>query len=264
MRTEPRIVQLVSPAPQRRAQHYLGHESANRGEPAHYDHTRPWHSSCRRCLLGAPLFGRKSQRLPGEDYCLTCDYELLLGDGGCVAITQSGARCRMSADAFGFCHRHDRDWLRQQWVDDLLDDTVMTASEARAIRDAERRVAGDAVARWQRHVDELIAAASDDLGQHPVVYFLEAGHYVKVGTAIDVESRVRSLRSPGDQTKRPPAVDNTRAQLIGTIPGGRRTESAVHRQMRRWRFPGTEWFVLDEACREHVTALLSSAQPRAS
>ena len=77
---------------------------------------------------------------------------------------------------------------------------------------------------------ETVAAEADS-GRR--VYFYAAGPHVKVGFSTDPERRTRNLRSPAGE----------RGLLLGSIPGWRRTERAVHFRFDPYHVEG-EWFNL--------------------
>ncbi|WP_183407716.1 GIY-YIG nuclease family protein [Nocardioides marmoriginsengisoli] len=59
----------------------------------------------------------------------------------------------------------------------------------------------------------------------------------KIGRSINPEQRVRTLSG----TKAPEGIEIHAGTLLGTIPGGARTESALHLRFRPHRLVG-EWF----------------------
>lgn len=85
------------------------------------------------------------------------------------------------------------------------------------------------------------------------VYFFAADHAVKIGRSIDPVKRVKTLGA----TKAPEDVDVRAGQLIGTIPGGCRVESDLHRRFGRHRLVG-EWFAL-EPIQADIHALIADA-----
>lgn len=69
------------------------------------------------------------------------------------------------------------------------------------------------------------------------VYFFLADHAVKVGRSIHPEHRVKTLKG----TKAPEGIDTRAGRLLGTIPGGSKTEGALHLEFRPFLLVG-EWF----------------------
>lgn len=74
------------------------------------------------------------------------------------------------------------------------------------------------------------------------VYFAQAGPYIKIGYSADpltrVDSVTISVERPDDLPK------GADVDLIGWVGGGRRRESAMHREFARDHVAG-EWFYLD-------------------
>ncbi len=71
----------------------------------------------------------------------------------------------------------------------------------------------------------------DDVPSNSRVYFISAGHYVKIGVSRRVEGRFEAI-----QTSTPFKIDH-----IGDIRGDVLTERAIHRIARRHHYRG-EWF----------------------
>lgn len=86
------------------------------------------------------------------------------------------------------------------------------------------------------------------------VYFFLAGHAVKIGRSVHPERRVRTLQG----TKSPDDVDVSSGDLVGTIPGGAHTESALHRRFALHRLVG-EWFTYAPIAAE-IADLLGDAE----
>jgi hypothetical protein len=92
--------------------------------------------------------------------------------------------------------------------------------------------------------DALVAErAAEDVARvrKPSVYFLFCDGFVKIGTALDVNGRVRRLCLATDTTARPADIDVTGAFLIGTFDGGSRAEATLHMRYAHLRVAG-EWF----------------------
>lgn len=75
------------------------------------------------------------------------------------------------------------------------------------------------------------------------VYFIRKGPFVKIGMAGNVEKRLAQLRtgSPDD------------FEVLGTIPGDRETERALHARFDHLRHC-REWFYLGKDLRSHILA----------
>lgn len=90
----------------------------------------------------------------------------------------------------------------------------------------------------------LASAIAADLEAQPKVYFLYLDGTVKIGTAVDVEARVRNIKHPASKTASPHATHRLGfAKLVGSIAGGRRAEAFLHRKYGAYRTAG-EWFYL--------------------
>lgn len=78
------------------------------------------------------------------------------------------------------------------------------------------------------------------------VYFLSLENRIKVGISEDVTQRVKTLE----------CASGSAIQLLGSIPGGRDLEQAIHKRLQNRRLRG-EWFVDCAEVREVVAALLA-------
>jgi hypothetical protein len=65
------------------------------------------------------------------------------------------------------------------------------------------------------------------------VYFIQdvTGHVIKVGCAADPQSRLAQLKTGNPRKLR----------LLGYLPGGRKLEQEIHKELAYWRLDG-EWF----------------------
>jgi len=80
------------------------------------------------------------------------------------------------------------------------------------------------------------------------VYFIRAGgSRVKIGYAANVTRRLVALRHP-----LLPAL-----KLLGTIPGGKKEEGALHARFKEYQIAG-EWFRLEGRLAEYVAELRKS------
>ena len=79
------------------------------------------------------------------------------------------------------------------------------------------------------------------------VYFIQAGPYIKVGTAKDVLSRLDQLKagSPFPLT------------LLGAIPGNRRREIQIHERFKHLRTHG-EWFLSCDEINDYIHEVLQA------
>ena len=83
----------------------------------------------------------------------------------------------------------------------------------------------------------------------PFVYYIQCGAFVKIGTSINPESRVRQLER-GGKAKRPSLWVGS-PKLIAYMPGNVAKERELHRQFAATRDEG-EWFLMTEDLIEHV------------
>lgn len=81
----------------------------------------------------------------------------------------------------------------------------------------------------------------------PVVYFIELGEQVKIGTTTDLRLRIASLQLP-------PA-----ARTILTLDGSYDLEARLHRQFADERLGRSEWFTLSPRILDFVEAKKKSA-----
>lgn len=79
------------------------------------------------------------------------------------------------------------------------------------------------------------------------VYFASDGKYMKIGTALDPQDRVKSLQR--DPQNAPADIDRPAIVLLTSIPGGHRVENRLHHRASAWRVSG-EWFTDDPDLRE--------------
>lgn len=79
-----------------------------------------------------------------------------------------------------------------------------------------------------------------------VVYAVAAEHMVKIGFTTDLDRRMREIQS----------TSPLRIDCLGTAPGGRELEAALHRQFARARKHG-EWFELTGVERVELRRRLS-------
>jgi hypothetical protein len=82
--------------------------------------------------------------------------------------------------------------------------------------------------------------------QQPVVYFVQIGELVKIGTTISLPKRLTSFRSHAQD---PPRV---LLAVAGTYP----EEKEIHRQFKADRVRG-EWFTLSVAMKDYIVSRLS-------
>lgn len=122
-------------------------------------------------------------------------------------------------------------WMRRDGVDittALIDEVY---DELREIADAHGNAAAmkpfmQAYRSWQ-----MARMTSTPSLAHVtnVVYFIEWGNRIKIGTTTDLRSRVTSLSLTPDA-------------VIFAMPGDRHVERDIHGRLGQWRIANTEWF----------------------
>ena len=83
----------------------------------------------------------------------------------------------------------------------------------------------------------------------PVVYFIGAGHRIKIGTSIRPEARLSQIRV--GSTKRPLGLDTSKARILATVPGGVEEEYALHQKFAHLRDAG-EWFKAAPELKDYI------------
>ena len=71
------------------------------------------------------------------------------------------------------------------------------------------------------------------------VYFIRAGHRVKIGFSNHPDTRLKTIRA--GHCKAPRGLDTSKAKLLATEIGGRERETELHKQFSHLREAG-EWF----------------------
>jgi len=180
----------------------------------------------------------------GEHINICSDWTHRRDSEWCIAANSQRQRCSARAEAgLPFCVNHF--------------DAVWTAMNAYVIDDRHRcaRVSAE-TDRRSVYLDASIdvAAVLDarrllEQGAERV-YFFATGEVVKIGRSLNPDKRVKTLKG----TKAPEGVDIAAGRLLGTIPGGCRVESELHRLFRAHRLVG-EWFSLPPI-REHIEQII--------
>lgn len=167
----------------------------------------------------------------------------------CLAGNSRGERCsKLSVQAAPFCSFHlDRAWA---WMLAVGDENMIARFETRMRRrEAEERAAA-LLAEMQVEQIEDMRIVAERLAEQ--VYFFLAGDAVKIGRSIDPAKRVKTLSG----TKAPDGVDVRSGVLLGTVPGGCRVESWLHRTFAYCRLAG-EWFDYTEIS-DDIAAILEA------
>lgn len=108
------------------------------------------------------------------------------------------------------------------------------------------------------HIDGMVEQhrAEQATRDSATVYFIRAGHRIKIGVSQDPKRRLSAIRT-GGSAARPIGLDTSNARLIATEPGGPQRERELHRQFAHVRETG-EWF---RSCPE-LTSYINSLQER--
>lgn len=140
-------------------------------------------------------------------------------------------------------------------------DDMARGGLVRCYQDAD----GQPVVQWPRFAEhqtglrpdrEAPSKFGEEAGSTPpqravsdaVIYFLQAGENgpVKIGVTVDLERRITQLQTGCSAPLR----------VLGTIPGGRTEEAAIHRRLASFAMEG-EWLRPDPSVFSHVEDLLS-------
>lgn len=97
---------------------------------------------------------------------------------------------------------------------------------------------------WDRVEAKRYEPRAREIG---VVYFLQAGPFIKIGRSQALDRRINDL-----QTACPYQID-----YIGSIVGGAKEETMLHRRFAHLRSSG-EWFHATPALVDHVNSLLGA------
>lgn len=156
----------------------------------------------------------------------------------CFAANSRGERCsKRVSDGTPFCEFH----IERAWMAMFAAASVVTRKRYARYAKFEEKCA-------RRELDEVLASVGVEQHQQwdahlaaerieERVYFYHCGDVVKIGRSRNVAQRLKTLGT----TKAPEGVDVRAGHLLGTIPGGHRTEGWLHRKYRPHRLVG-EWF----------------------
>lgn len=106
-----------------------------------------------------------------------------------------------------------------------------------------------------KYVDSKIVEDESRRGA-ALVYFIKAGHRIKIGQSLDPELRLKSIR--GGSVQMPRGLDPSNAKLLATEPGGQAREQALHRHFAHLRVAG-EWFNNGPELKIYISELTSRA-----
>lgn len=175
-------------------------------------------------------------------------------DAHCTASTSAGGRCsKHTADKSPFCEFHLKraaDWFLGH-LEERAIQGLRSRSNLRFHDEARRLQRADAILNAARH------------GEGRVYFYELVGQgLVKIGTSIQVQSRVAQFRT-GKGCTFPPNCDPSTGHLIGHVAGGRVLEAALHAHFRPLRVAG-EWFRMNEELAGEIQGLLSDDEGQLS
>lgn len=101
----------------------------------------------------------------------------------------------------------------------------------------------------QQEAERIAALKPDAYGdaEHPVVYYVRRGKYVKIGTTTNLRQRMRDLMPD---------------EVLAIEPGGRVLEARLHEHFARIRFSrDREYFKLTDELQEHIDAVVAKHGP---
>ena len=82
------------------------------------------------------------------------------------------------------------------------------------------------------------------------VYFLRCENYVKIGSSVNIEDRVRDLKTGNPfEIEILGAINDNGQAMCGPL------ETEIHRSLERFRHKN-EWFHYDGICKDYITAIL--------
>lgn len=171
-----------------------------------------------------PICHSEKVSFRGSDFCLPCNWGSMV-NGRCMAVREStGRRCsrdvRAALGGLPLCWQH--------------------------FHVAEREVLEELEVRAERRATAPPAAPSPTAG---FVYYAERCGFVKIGKAVNVQSRLRSIALGG--IVMPPGVQPGPVTLLATHAGGLIAERANHERFHADRVAG-EWFRLTPALQAHI------------
>lgn len=154
-------------------------------------------------------------------------------DTQCFGMTKANLRCtRTRPEYFEFCEQH----VEQQQATELSPDELACLWHGLDLVQV-RKFHGTLACRLDREVAEAALGCS--------VYFLIRGDEIKIGFSKDVQARIKAL-------------NHVPSDVLATIPGGRTTESRLHKQFAHLKIRG-EWFRAADEILDTIQQELRSA-----
>jgi len=191
--------------------------------------------------------------------CVYChDKEILALS--CLGTRSDGTRCRRDKGLHGgYCTDHYMQATRR------YSDTVNSFSLGefdkweKSIEHVSVITAKINIIKRIALQEEITVAQLRDLldNYESYVYFIECEGFVKIGKAVNVQARLKQLKSPADGTLKPFHIDMKKAKLLGSITGGLGTEAMFHRELESHRVEG-EWFKLNTKVAQTIELALEN------
>lgn len=107
--------------------------------------------------------------------------------------------------------------------------------------DAILEIKRAAVNKHMIELHRIRTANQEQRANRNFVYFIRAGHKIKIGYATNPEQRLKKIRSGTSGAYAPVNLDTSRARLLAVIEGDRKREHELHRQFQHLKVSG-EWF----------------------
>lgn len=144
-------------------------------------------------------------------------------------------------------------FIAQRWQSagiQMTEDLVEAALKlAQAQVELGRKEARHTAEKRRQEAERLAAVQPEMYGdaEHPVVYYILRGKYVKIGTTMNLRERMRDLMPD---------------EVLAVEPGGRALERRLHDHFARIRYSrDREYFKLTDELREHINAVVATHGP---
>ena len=85
------------------------------------------------------------------------------------------------------------------------------------------------------------------LKHKPVVYFIQVGSYIKIGTTTAIKHRVVDLNTKPNKHPNLDEFKTNSPELLGTVKGSIATECELHDIFSEYRVGNSEWFTMSPA-----------------
>ena len=216
--------------------------------------------------------GRCEPKVQGqlEVFCLYCHHDVIV-QTSCLHVIQDWSgkdrrRCRRyDLNEHGYCRAHADEWKPQVRIRHLADSarrglgSVFKLYGEQVIDETLTEIAQGVARNISLPATQLLDVLDKYTANAERVYFMRSGGYVKIGRSLYPEQRLANLKKYKGQTVIPDCVDMNAAELVATLPGGRRVESEMHLRFSKYRVAG-EWFKWSKDVREFVESLNSGGE----